>query len=147
MSIVQFLLTSVLFGLFVSLVVDTYKQIKLNKVAYLKNDLSNDYSRWEMSDLAIAAFIGLFVPKEVRLNDEFQAVTYAVLKRSQRAVDEKIRRISTLGSDKSDASVADEDAAFLVLSYHKSVAKEMFELDLQVSGATKKQIDTLMSYL
>jgi hypothetical protein len=145
--IVKIVLTTVVLGAFLGLVIDLYKQIQLNKVAYLKNDLSNDYTRWEASDLAIAAFVGLVASKEVRLSDEFQAVIYAVLKRSERAVDEKIRRVSTIGSEKSDASVADQDAAFLVLSYEKSVAKDMFELDLQVSGASNKQIETLMSYL
>ena len=145
--IVKIVLITVVLATVLGLVIDLYKLMQANKVAYLKNDLSNDYSRWEVSDLAIAAFIGLVTSKEVRLNDEFQAVVYAVLKRSERAVDEKIRRISTIGSEKSDASVADQDAAFLVLSYEKPIAKDMFFYDLQTSGASNKQIQTLMSYL
>ena len=147
MNIPFIVLSIIVIGLFVALIVDVWKQIQIDKIKYLENDLSRDYARWTPSDIAVAAYIGLFAPKEVRLDDHFQAVTYGVLKRSDRAVDEKIRRISTIGSRKSDASVADEDAAFLVLSYEKEVAKKMFVLDLRVSGASKKQIETLMSYL
>ena len=147
MSTPFIVLSIIVIGLFVALIVDVWKQIQIDKIAYLVNDLSRDYSRWTPSDIAVAAYIGLFAPKEIRLNDHFQAVTYGVLKRSDRAVDEKIRRISTIGSKKSDASVADEDAAFLVLTYTKEQARDAFILDLKVSGASKKQIEVLTSYL
>ena len=147
MNIAKLFLTTLLFGLLAGLLIDLWKLMQSKKVEYLLNDKSKDYTRWEMSDLSIAAFVALKTPKTVRLDDEFQSVLYAVLSRSERAVSEKIRRLSTLGSEKSDASVADEDMAFLVLSYQDSEALDMFELDLQLSGATKKQIEVLTSYL
>jgi len=82
MSVMQILLSVVVIGLFVALLVDIWKVIQLDKVAYLNNDKSRDYSRWTPSDLAIAAYISRFVDKEVRLDNQFQVVVYAVLKRS-----------------------------------------------------------------
>ena len=143
----QILLSVVVLGLNVALIVDIWKQIQLDKVAYLNNDKSRDYSRWTPSDLAIAAYISMFVDKEVRLDNHFQAVVYAVLKRSERAVDEKIRRMSTIGAEKSDASVADVDAVFLVSTYEEKEAREIFALDLLASGASSKQIEVLKSYI
>lgn len=140
-------LSIIIVGLFVSLIIYIWKQIQLEKVKHLKNDLSRDYTRWSPSDIAIAAYIALFVDKAVRLDPHFQAVTYGVLKRSERAVDEKIRRISTLGSDKSDASVADQEAALLVSTYTIEGAKNAFILDLLVSTASRKQIEILKSYI
>jgi len=147
MSVMQILLSVVVIGLFVALLVDIWKVIQLDKVAYLNNDKSRDYSRWTPSDLAIAAYISRFVDKEVRLDNHFQAVVYAVLKRSERAVDEKIRRMSSISSPKSDASVADVDAVFLVLSYEEKEARDIFVLDLLVSGVSSKQIEVLKSYI
>ena len=147
MNIVQTVLSLTVIGLFVRLLVILWKQIQLEKIKYLNNDLSRDYTRWTPSDIAISAYIAMNVEKDVRLNQHFQAVTYAVLRRSERAVDEKIRRISTLDSEKSDASVADVDAAFLIAAYTEVEAKKSFVLDLLVSGASKKQIAVLTSYL
>ena len=127
--------------------IDIVKGIKGNFVSILKNDLSNDYSRWSPSDIAIAGYIGIFVSDEIRLNDYFQALIYAVLSRSERAVDEKVRRISTVGTEKSDASVADQDIAFLLSSYSNEDAKVNFLNDLYTAGASAKQVKEISAYL
>ena len=116
-------------------------------MSILKNDLSNDYSRWSPSDIAIAGYIGIFVSDEIRLNDYFQSLIYAVLSRSERAVDEKVRRISTVGTEKSDASVADQDIAFLLSSYSNEDAKVNFLNDLYTAGASAKQVKEISAYL
>lgn len=123
--------------------------IKVYKKAnnFLKNDKSNDYTRWDPSDIAIAGYIGIFVSNEVRLNSYFRVLIYSVLKRSERAVDEKIRRISTVGSDKSDASVADQDIAFILANYDKVEATQNFLNDLYIAGASKKQVKEINAYL
>ena len=127
--------------------IDIIKGIKGNFVSILKNDLSNDYSRWSPSDIAIAGYIGIFVSDEVRLNDYFQSLIYAVLSRSGRAVDEKIRRISTVGAENSDASVADKDIAYLLANYEVEDAKVNFLNDLYTAGASKKQVQEINAYL
>tara|TARA_R110002126_G_scaffold50551_4_gene139216 strand:- start:1941 stop:2378 length:438 start_codon:yes stop_codon:yes gene_type:complete len=127
--------------------IDIIKGIKGNFVSILKNDLSNDYSRWSPSDIAIAGYIGIFVSDEIRLNDYFQSLIYAVLSRSERAVDEKVRRISTVGTEKSDASVADQDIAFLLSSYSNEDAKVNFLNDLYTAGASAKQVKEISAYL
>jgi len=55
--------------------------------------------------------------------------------------------MSSISSPKSDASVADVDAVFLVLSCAEKEAREIFALDLLVSGVSKKQIEVLKSYI
>lgn len=123
--------------------------IKANKdrTAHLQNDLSNDYTRWSPSDIAIAGYIGIFLQDEVRLNSYFRALVYSVLKRSDRAVDEKIRRIATVGSDKSDASVADQDIAFILANYSNEDAEVNFLNDLYTAGASKRQVQEIKAYL
>ena len=127
--------------------IDIIKGIKRNLVSILKNDLSNDYTRWSPSDIAIAGYIGIFVSNEVRVNNYFQSLIYAVLSRSKRAVDEKVRRISTVGSEKSDASVADQDIAYLLANYEVEDAKVNFLNDLYTAGATVKQVKEINAYL
>ena len=127
--------------------IDIIKGIKGNLVSILKNDLSNDYTRWSPSDIAIAGYIGIFVSNEVRVNNYFQSLIYAVLSRSKRAVDEKVRRISTVGSEKSDASVADQDIAYLLATYSEADAKVNFLNDLYTAGATVKQVKEINAYL
>ena len=111
------------------------------------NDKSNDYTRWEPADIAIAGYVALFLSKEVRLDDRFQALVYAVLKRSDRAVDEKVRRIATVGAPKSDASAADRDIAFLLAAYTPTEAKQNFLNDLYTAGASLKQVSEINNYL
>lgn len=120
---------------------------KQSSAQVLENDLSNDYQRWTPSQLAIAGYIGLFLEDDVRLDNYFQALIYAVLKRSDRAVDEKIRRISTAGAPNSDASVADKDIAFILATYTVDQAKQNFLNDLYTAGASLKQVKEITKYL
>ena len=109
--------------------------------------MRNDYQRWDSTDLKVAAYIAMFVEDEIRLNNYFQNVVYAILKRSPRAIDEKIRRINTIGSDKSDASSKDEDTAYLIAQFSEQQAKKEFVSDLYVSGASAKQIAVVLEFL
>ena len=74
--------------------------------------LDNDYKRWSEEELFITAYIAVFIEDEVRLNDSFQILLANTLQRSERAVNEKIRRLSTVGSPKSDASTKDEGVVY-----------------------------------
>lgn len=128
----------------ISSAISTYKEMNASP---LVNDKSKDYTRWNPADIAVAGYIGLFLDKDVRLDNYFQALVYAVLSRSERAVDEKVRRISTVGSEKSDASVADQDIAFILSSYTAEEAKQNFLNDLYTAGATVKQVTEINKYL
>ena len=131
----------------VAILIDLMGKIRVKQGAYLVNDLRNDYQRWDSTDLKVAAYIAMFVEDEIRLNNYFQNVVYAILKRSPRAIDEKIRRINTIGSDKSDASSKDEDTAYLIAQFSEQQAKKEFVSDLYVSGASAKQIAVVLEFL
>lgn len=115
--------------------------------SYLKNDLSKDYTRWELQDLKVAAYVALFLTKKVRTNDHFGIVLQAVLSRSKQAVDKKMLRLLSVGSKGSTASETDESVVLQVAAQSSSEAREQFLKDLFYAGATQKQIDELKKYL
>ena len=113
-----------------------------------KNTLENDYKRWSDNELYVAGYVAVFVEDEVRLNDVFQTQLATVLSRSERAVNEKIRRLSTVGSAKSDASVADEDIVLNIAQLPDSEdPKEIFEISLELIGASTRQQQSLLQWL
>lgn len=101
--------------------------------------LDNDYKRWSEDELFITAYIAVFVEDEVRLDDSFQLLLANTLKRSERAVNEKIRRLSTIGSPKSDASAKDESIVYQIAQMEEFVAEETFLVCLDLVGATRRQ--------
>ena len=111
------------------------------------NNKEKDYTRWSPTDIAIAGYVALYVEDDVRLNIQFKSLIYAVLQRSDRAVDEKIRRISTSGSLKSDASASDVEVAIALASCIEQEAMENFYNDLYSAGASKRQVVEIQSYL
>lgn len=113
-----------------------------------KNTLENDYKRWNDDELFIAGYVAVFVEDEVRLNDVFQTQLATVLSRSERAVNEKIRRLSTVGSAKSDASAADEDTVLNIAQLPDSENPlEIFRACVHLSGASKRQQKALLQWL
>ena len=102
-------------------------------------NLDNDYKRWSEDELFITAYIAVFVEDEVRLDDSFQLLLANTLKRSERAVNEKIRRLSTIGSPKSDASAKDESIVYQIAQMEEFVAEETFLVCLDLVGATRRQ--------
>lgn len=115
--------------------------------SYLKNDLSKDYTRWELEDLKLTAYVALFLTKKVRTNDHFGTVLQAILSRSKQAVDKKMLRLLSVGSKRSTASETDELVTLQVASQDPQKAKEQFIKDLFYAGATQKQIEELKKYL
>ncbi len=111
------------------------------------NNEEKDYTRWSPTDIAIAGYVALYVEDNVRLNIHFKSLIYAVLQRSDRAVDEKIRRISTSGSSKSDASASDVEVAIALASCTKQEAMQNFYNNLYIAGASRRQVIAIQSYL
>lgn len=114
---------------------------------YTTNDLSKDSTRWSEIDLMIAVHVALFVKKEIRLNNHFSRVMYAILKRTQQAVDKKMCRIKTVGERNSTASVQDEMITLGIASLPEEEAHELFFDNLEKSGATLRQIAEIKKYL
>ena len=123
------------------------RNAKMQRISYLKNDLSKDYTRWTIIDLKIAGYIALFLDKKTRANDHFNAVVYAVLKRSEQAVDKKMYRILSVGANGSSASVSDEEVALLLSQDDKDQNRVQFVNDLFAAGATPKQVEELKKYI
>lgn len=146
-TILTFLPWGVIGVTLVVVLLDFTKAVKLKQTEFLSNDLSNDYQRWEPSHIAIAGYVAIFLDNSIRLNPYFQSIIYAVLKRSPRAIDEKMRRISSVGARKSDASIIDEDIAFILASYSEQQAQDQFISDLYTAGASNKQVDEIKKYL
>lgn len=93
---------------------------------YFKNDLSRDSKRWGSTELEIAAYIGIFETDGVRLDNTMRGLLCGLLQRSDRAIGEKIRRLSLVGSVNSDASEKDQDVAFYVAALSEDDAKALF---------------------
>lgn len=111
------------------------------------NTLENDYKRWSADELFVAAYVACFVEDDVRLDDDFQKLLATSLKRSERAVNEKIRRLSTVGSQKSDASEMDVDTIYAMAQMPEEDAIETLDVCLLLSGASKRQQQAILSYL
>tara|TARA_R100000544_G_scaffold32932_1_gene19348 strand:+ start:476 stop:916 length:441 start_codon:yes stop_codon:yes gene_type:complete len=112
---------------------------------YFKNDLSRDSKRWGTTELELAAYIGIFETDDVRLDSTLRALMCALLKRSDRAVNEKIRRLSQVGSPTSDASEKDQDVSYYIAALSSEDAKALFLYNLKELGGnvdlTKSLLD------
>ena len=115
------------------------------KKDFLTNDLSRDSKRWSLVELEVAAYVGIFEDDDVRLNTIYRVALGAVLKRSDRAVSEKIRRLSTVGSLKSDASEVDQDTAYYIASMSADDAKALFLGNIEELGGSVELMIELSS--
>lgn len=112
-----------------------------------KHSLENDYKRWSEDELFVAAYIAVFVEDDIRLNDTFQTLLAKLLQRSERAVNEKIRRLSTIGAPKSDASTKDYDVVLTIAQMDEVLAADQFEAALLFVGGSGRQIRAITKYL
>ena len=124
-----------------------FKIFKRKQSIHLSNDLRNEYKRWEYSEIAIAGFVSIYLEDSIRLDDCFKSLIYAVLKRSPRAIDEKMRRISLVGRSEIRHTLADEDIVYLLAKDSKEDGLNNFISNLHVVGASRKQISEIKKYL
>lgn len=124
-----------------------FKYFKRKQSIHLSNDLRNEYKRWEHSEIAIAGFVSIYLEDSVRLDDYFKSLIYAVLKRSPRAIDEKMRRISLVGRSEIRHTLADEDIVYLLAKDSKEEGLKNFIYNLHIVGASRKQVTEIKKYL
>ena len=124
-----------------------FKLFKRKQSIHLSNDLRNEYKRWKHSEIAIAGFVSIYLDEALRLDDYFKSLVYSVLKRSPRAIDEKIRRISLVGRSEIRHTLADEDIVYLLAKYSKEDGLNNFISNLHIAGASRKQISEIKKYL
>tara|TARA_R110002050_G_C8840285_1_gene505913 strand:+ start:538 stop:984 length:447 start_codon:yes stop_codon:yes gene_type:complete len=124
-----------------------FKIFKRKQSIHLSNDLRNEYKRWEYSEIAIAGFVSIYLEDSIRLDDCFKSLIYSVLKRSPRAIDEKMRRISLVGRSEIRHTLADEDIVYLLAKDSKEDGLNNFISNLHVVGASRKQISEIKKYL
>lgn len=109
--------------------------------------LDNDYKRWSEDELFVAAYIAVYVEDEVRLNNAFETLLAKALQRSERAVNEKIRRLSTIGAPKSDASAKDYDVVLAIAEMDEVLAANQFEAALLLIGVSGRKTRAITKYL
>lgn len=124
-----------------------FKYFKRKQSIHLSNDLRNEYKRWEHSEIAIAGFVSIYLEDSVRLDEYFKSLIYAVLKRSPRAIDEKMRRISLVGRSEIRHTLADEDIVYLLAKDSKEEGLKNFIYNLHIVGASRKQVTEIKKYL
>lgn len=123
----------------------TYDTYKAYRAAL--DPLKNDYKRWTEGEVFICAYVAYVVEDEVRLNDGFQKALARVLKRTERATNEKIRRLSSVNSSKSDASQIDLYVVNVLDTMSDLDAEERLDLELQQLDASRREVKNVLSYL
>lgn len=113
----------------------------------LANPYTDSNKRWNENELFIAAYVAVFIEKDIRLNNEFQQLLALVLRRTERAASEKIRRMNTVGSRNSDASAKDFDTILEVAQMDQYDAAVQFEENLILVGATRHQLRTILGMI
>lgn len=110
-------------------------------------ELDRDYKRWNDSELLVAAYVAIFVEDGVRLNPNFQYSIIRLLRRSDRSVTEKFRRLATIGAPKSDASKKDKETVLGLAQLEVDEAQEAFLNALVTLGANIKEVKYIKNYL
>lgn len=105
--------------------------------SYLSNDLSRDGKHWNYNEVVIAAYVTIWQDDEQRLNDNYQVFIGSVLKRSDRAVAEQMRRIRTAASTDNLASEFVQEIAFNVASLNSNQAQDLFQYAVSEVGGRK----------
>ena len=104
---------------------------------YLSNDLSRDGKHWNYNEVVIAAYVTIWQDDEQRLNDNYQVFIGSILKRSDRAVAEQMRRIRTAASTDNLASEFVQDIAFNVAAMPEPCATDLFKYAVSEVGGAK----------
>lgn len=112
---------------------DMFKSAK----GYLSNDLSRDGKHWSYDEVVVAAYVTIWQDDQTRLDEYYQAFIGSVLKRSDRAVAEQMRRIRSAATPNSIASEFIQEVAFNVAAMPKDDAEYLFEYAIENLGGRK----------
>ena len=113
-----------------------------NTNGYLSNDLSRDGKHWSYDEVVVAAYVTIWQDDKLRLNDNYQTFIGSVLKRSDRAVAEQMRRIRSVADDNSIASDFVQDVAFDIASMVENDAENEFMFAIESLGGDLVTLNT-----
>lgn len=116
--------------------------IKYNSKGYLSNDLSRDGKHWSYDEVVVAAYVTIWQDDKLRLNDNYQTFIGSVLKRSDRAVAEQMRRIRSVATSNSIASDFIQDVAFDIAAMSQQDAENEFEFAVESLGGDLVTLNT-----
>ena len=113
-----------------------------NSNGYLSNDLSRDGKHWSYDEVVVAAYVTIWQDDKLRLDDNYQTFIGSVLKRSDRAVAEQMRRIRSVADDNSIASDFVQDVAFDIASMVENDAENEFMFAIESLGGDLVTLNT-----
>ena len=113
-----------------------------NSKGYLSNDLSRDGTHWSYDEVVVAAYVTIWQDDKLRLNDNYQTFIGSVLKRSDRAVAEQMRRIRSVATPNTIASDFVQNVAFDIASMNENDAENEFEFAIESLGGDLVTLNT-----
>ena len=113
-----------------------------NTNGYLSNDLSRDGKHWSYDEVVVAAYVTIWQDDKLRLNDNYQTFIGSVLKRSDRAVAEQMRRIRSVADDNSIASDFIQGVSFDIASMNENDAENEFMFAIESLGGDLVTLNT-----
>ena len=134
------------FGAYFMLAVVTIYFVKSawidNSNGYLSNDLSRDGKHWSYDEVVVAAYVTIWQDDKLRLNDNYQTFIGSVLKRSDRAVAEQMRRIRSVATPNTIASDFVQNVAFDIASMNENDAENEFMFAIESLGGDLVTLNT-----
>ena len=109
---------------------------------YLSNDLSRDGKHWSYDEVVVAAYVTIWQDDKLRLDDNYKTFIGSVLKRSDRAVAEQMRRIRSVADDNSIASDFVQGVAFDIASMNENDAENEFMFAIESLGGDLVTLNT-----
>tara|TARA_R110002126_G_scaffold202467_1_gene349896 strand:- start:1465 stop:1899 length:435 start_codon:yes stop_codon:yes gene_type:complete len=109
---------------------------------YLSNDLSRDGTHWSYDEVVVAAYVTVWQDDKLRLDDNYQTFIGSVLKRSDRAVAEQMRRIRSVATPNTIASDFVQNVAFDIASMNENDAENEFMFAIESLGGDLVTLNT-----
>ena len=113
-----------------------------NTNGYLSNDLSRDGKHWSYDEVVVAAYVTIWQDDKLRLDNNYQTFIGSVLKRSDRAVAEQMRRIRSVADDNSIASDFIQDVSFNIAAMNEDDAENEFTFAIESLGGDLVTLNT-----
>ena len=113
-----------------------------NSNGYLANDLSRDGTHWSYDEVIVAAYVTIWQDDKLRLDNNYQTFIGSVLKRSDRAVAEQMRRIRSVATPNSIASDFIQGVSFDIAAMSEEDAESEFMFAIESLGGDLVTLNT-----
>ena len=113
-----------------------------NTNGYLSNDLSRDGKHWSYDEVVVAAYVTIWQDDKLRLDDNYQTFIGSVLKRSDRAVAEQMRRIRSVATPNTIASDFVQNVSFDIAAMSENDAESEFMFAIESLGGDLVTLNT-----